>query len=68
MGEGNENLVHPFSWDLKRSFTCRKILRHATSGFTFHLKEGLLRIFIALKNPLPLPGSNPQLWVHWQAH
>jgi hypothetical protein len=49
MGEGNENLVHPFSWDLKRSFTCRKILRHGTSGFTSNPKEGLLRIFIALK-------------------
>jgi hypothetical protein len=23
-------------------------------------EEGVLRIFIALKNPLPLPGSNPQ--------
>jgi hypothetical protein len=52
--------IHP-RWDLKRSFTCRKILRHWTSGFTSHPKEGVLRIFIALKNPSPWPGSNPQL-------
>jgi hypothetical protein len=40
IGEGNENL-----------FCSRKILRHWTSGFTSHPKEGVLRIFIALKNP-----------------
>jgi hypothetical protein len=37
-----------------------KILRHGTSGFTFHLKEGVLRIFIALKNPSLWTGSNPR--------
>jgi hypothetical protein len=45
---------------LKGSLTCRKILRHGTSGFTSHPKEGVLRIFIALKNPSPLPGLNPR--------
>jgi hypothetical protein len=45
-------------WDFRRSFTCRKIL-HGTSGFTSHPKEGVLRIFIALKNPSPWSGSNP---------
>jgi hypothetical protein len=45
---------------LEGSLTCCKILRHETSGFTSHPKEGVLRIFIALKNPLPLPGLNPQ--------
>jgi hypothetical protein len=30
------------------------------SGFTSHLKEGVLRIFIALKNPSPRPGLNPR--------
>jgi hypothetical protein len=59
VGEGNENLVYPFPWDFKKSFACRKILRHGTSGFTSHPKEGVLRIFIALKNPSPWPGSNP---------
>jgi hypothetical protein len=71
VGEGNENLVCPSLWDLKRSFTCRKILRHGTSGFTSHPKEGVLRILIALKNPSPLPGSQARtrnLWVQWQAH
>jgi hypothetical protein len=58
VGEGNENVVYPSPWDFKRCFTRRKILRHGTSGFTFHPKEGVLRIFIALKNPLPWSGSN----------
>jgi hypothetical protein len=58
MGEGNENLVYPSPWDFKRYFTCRKILRRGTSGFTSHLKEDVLRIFIALKKASPWPGSN----------
>jgi hypothetical protein len=60
MDEGNENLVCPSLWDFKRSFTYPKILRHGTSGFTSHPKEGVLRIFIALKNPSPWPGLNPR--------
>jgi hypothetical protein len=60
VGEGNENLVYPSRGTSKRSFTCHKILRHGTYSFTSHPKEGVLRIFIALKNPLPWPGSNPQ--------
>jgi hypothetical protein len=36
----------------KRSLTCRNILRHGTDEFTFTPKKGVLRIFIALKNPL----------------
>jgi hypothetical protein len=60
MGEGNGNLVYPSPWDFKRSLTCRKILRHGTSGFTSHPKEGVLWIIIALKNPSPWPGFNPQ--------
>jgi hypothetical protein len=60
VGKGNENLVYPYPWDFKRSFTCCKILWHGTSGFTSHPKERVLRIFIALKNPSPWPGSNPQ--------
>jgi hypothetical protein len=60
MGEGNEKLVYPSPWDFKRSSTYRKVLRHGHSGFTSHPKEGVLRIFIALKNPSPWPGSNPR--------
>jgi hypothetical protein len=59
MDKGNENLVYSSPWDVKRSLTCHKILRHGTSGFTSHPKEGVLRTFIALKNPLPWLGSNP---------
>jgi hypothetical protein len=44
---------------LKGSLTCRKILRHGISGFTSSPKEGVLRIFIALKNPSPQSSLNP---------
>jgi hypothetical protein len=60
MGKGNENLVYSSTWDFKTSLTCRKILRHGTSGFTSHPKEGVLRNFIALKNPSTWPDSNPR--------
>jgi hypothetical protein len=43
MDKGNENLVYLSPWDFKRSI--------GTSGFTSPLKEGVLLIFIALKNP-----------------
>jgi hypothetical protein len=38
--------------------TCRKILWHSADGFTFPLKEGVWRIFNALKNLLPQLGLN----------
>jgi hypothetical protein len=54
-------LVH--TW--KGFLTCRKILRHGVSGFSFPSKKVMLRIFIALKHPSPparfepaKPGSN----------
>jgi hypothetical protein len=40
----------------KGFLTCRKILR---DGFTSPPMEGLLRIFIALQNLLPLAGIEP---------
>jgi hypothetical protein len=46
---GDENLVYPSPWDIKRSLTCRKILRYGTSGFTSHLKESVLRILSPLR-------------------
>jgi hypothetical protein len=58
MEEGMRILHIQYLRYLKESLTRRKILRHGTSGFTFHLKEGVLRIFIALKNLSPLPGLN----------
>jgi hypothetical protein len=60
MDEGNENLVYLSLWDFKRSLACHKILWHWTFGFTSHLKEGVLRNFIALKNPSPWLGLNPR--------
>jgi hypothetical protein len=51
-------LIHYFLY-INGSFTCRKILQHGTSGFTSHPKEGVLRIFITLKNPSHRPGLNP---------
>jgi hypothetical protein len=65
VGEGNENLVYPSPWDFKRSLTWCKILRHGTSSFASHQKEGVLRTFIALKNSTPWPDSNHDLWVQW---
>jgi hypothetical protein len=59
----NENFVYSVSlylWHVTRSFTCRKILRLETSGCTSYLKEGVLRIFITLKNSLPRLGLNPR--------
>ena len=38
-------------------------LRHGTDGFTLPTKEGVLRIFFALKIRLLRPGANPRTWV-----
>jgi hypothetical protein len=48
----------------KISLTCRKILRfYEAHGFTFPPKEGVLRIYIALKYPFPSTGVEPaKLW------
>jgi hypothetical protein len=59
-GRRSENFAYDYLKYLKGSFTCRKILRHRTSGFTSHPKEGVLRIFISLKTPSPRPGLNPR--------
>jgi hypothetical protein len=59
-GRRSENFAYRYLKYLKESFTCRKILRHWTSGFTSHPKEDVLWIFIAIKNPLPRPGLNPR--------
>jgi hypothetical protein len=41
-------------------FTCREILRHGDDGFTSLPKEGVLRIFIALKNPSSSARFEPE--------
>jgi hypothetical protein len=46
-GRRSENFANQYLKYLKESLTCRKILRHGTSGFTSHGKVGVLRIFIA---------------------
>jgi hypothetical protein len=56
----NENFACQYLKYPKGSLPHRKILRHVTSGFTSHPKEGVLRILIVLKNPSPLPRLNPR--------
>jgi hypothetical protein len=58
--EGMRIVRIQYLWYVNVSFTCRKILRHGTSGFTSNPKEGVLVIFISLKNPSPRPGFNPR--------
>jgi hypothetical protein len=57
-GQRSENFAYQYLKYLKSSLTCRKLLRHVTSGFTSHPKQDVLRIFIALKNPSPRPWLN----------
>jgi hypothetical protein len=59
-GRKSENFAYQHLKYQKGSLTCRKILRHGTSGFTSHPKEGVLRIFIAFENPSPRPGLKPR--------
>jgi hypothetical protein len=40
----------------KGSWTLRKVLRYEANGFISPLKEGVLRIFIVLKNLSPSAG------------
>jgi hypothetical protein len=48
----NLALQNIFVHTWKGSLTFYKILRHGTNLFTSPPKEGVLRIFIVLKNPL----------------
>jgi hypothetical protein len=59
-GRKNEKFAYSVSLIRQLIFTCRKILRHGISGCISHPKEGVLRIFIALKNPSLRPGLNPR--------
>jgi hypothetical protein len=58
--ERNENFAYQHLRCVNGFLTRRKILRHWASGFTSHPKEGVLRIFIALKPPSHRPGFNPR--------
>jgi hypothetical protein len=67
-GRRSENFAYQHLKYLKGSLKCRKILRHGTYGFSFHSKEGVLRIFIALKIHHLGRVWTRKLWVQWQAH
>jgi hypothetical protein len=56
----SENFAYQYLKYLKEYLTCHKILWHGTCGFTSHPKEGVLWIFITLKNPSPWPCLNPR--------
>jgi hypothetical protein len=57
-GQGNDEffLTKYFFHTWKCSLTSCKILWHIADGFTSPPKEGVLRIFIAVKNPSPSAG------------
>jgi hypothetical protein len=63
----SEDFAYQYLKYFKGSLTSRKILRHGTSGFTSHPKEGVLRIFMVLKNQSPRPVWTRDPWVKWQA-
>jgi hypothetical protein len=44
----------------KYPFSCRKILRHGTEGFSSPPKEGVLLIFVAVKSPTSSAGFEPE--------
>jgi hypothetical protein len=60
MGEGNENLVYASPWNFKSCLHVVKSYDMGTPALLPIRKEGVLRVFIALKNPSPCPGSNTQ--------
>jgi hypothetical protein len=50
-GKGTNFALLSISFIFRRDLlTLRKFLRHGADGFTFPPKEGVLRVFIALKN------------------
>jgi hypothetical protein len=57
-GRRSDNFSCHYMKYLKGSLTWRKILRHGTSVFISHPNEGVLWIFIALKNPSPRTSLN----------
>jgi hypothetical protein len=60
-GKGNYGFYltkYPFHIS-KGSLPCRKILRDGADDFTSSPKKEVLRIFVALKSPLPSDGYEP---------
>jgi hypothetical protein len=61
MGGGNYGFFYEILlFIFAKYFSCHKILRQGTSGFTSPPNKGLLWIFIALKNPSPRQGFKPR--------
>jgi hypothetical protein len=58
--EGNQNLVYPSPWDSRHLLHAVKSYDMGPPALLPNREEDVLRIFIALKNPSPWPGSNPQ--------
>jgi hypothetical protein len=58
-GRRREHFAYQCLRYVNGSLTCRKISRRGTSCFISHPKEGVLRIFISLKNASSRPGLNP---------
>jgi hypothetical protein len=63
-GEGNYEfcLTKYRFYTSKGSSTCCKILLSVADGCTSHLKEGVQRIFVALKNRSPSAGFEPVIF------
>jgi hypothetical protein len=54
MDEEMRILYIQYLWYVIWSLICSNVLWHGTSGFTSHPKEGMLQIFITVKNQQPL--------------
>jgi hypothetical protein len=69
-GRKSENFSYQYLKYLQGFLTFRKILRHGTSGFTYHSnsKEGVLRILSPLKIHRLGRVWTRIPWVQWQAH
>jgi hypothetical protein len=55
-------------WTSRDLLTCRKILRHGTSGFTSHPKKVCCGFLSPLKIHRLGRARTSNLWVQWQAH
>jgi hypothetical protein len=67
-GRRSDNCTYQYLKCLKGSLTCRKIVRHETSSFTSHPKEGVLRILSPLKIHCLCRVWTRDSWIQWQAH
>jgi hypothetical protein len=66
MDEGMRISRIHYLWYVNGYFTCRKILRPGTSGFTSHAKEGVLQILSPLNFHRHGQVWTREPWVQWQ--